>query len=226
MKRNNGIFKQILNGMTKELTTGSFNLLVARTSLIINLIYGISYTNAFQLAREYSPSIAGIPANIVTEDMLQAHIRLTASQPMQRAITSRIPSVILADMLQLEDKIWVFHKSSPKHGEPMRWLLATVSNPTNHYVECERKTQGLAMRVAYEHIRLAPNNQLAEDMVEISLEDEISDKKWNGLSTEDNLEKSTQGNIASKIFGDNDENVSDVEELRNRYEVYLFQQKF
>lgn len=170
--------------------------------------------NVFQLARGYLPSIAGIAGGIVTEDMLKDHICFTASRAMQRAITSHIPTVIPADMLRPGDKIWDFYKSS-KPTEHLRWLIATVIKFSNHYVECRTKTEGPAIPVAHEYVELAPNNQLARDVMNISLEGKISDNKWNGPFLVEGLQKASQeGDVLNQIFGDNDEIVSDIEKRK------------
>lgn len=74
VERNNGVFKAVINSISKEKTDSSAADIVARVSFLTNMFHGNYILSAFQLARGYAPSILGIPSTVVTEDLLAAHI--------------------------------------------------------------------------------------------------------------------------------------------------------
>lgn len=65
LERNNGKFKGVLDPLAKEMTDASPATIVARASFFANRFKESSILSAFQQARVYSPSVAGIPPAIV-----------------------------------------------------------------------------------------------------------------------------------------------------------------
>ena len=68
--------------------------------------------------------------------------------------------------------MWVFFKNSKKN-ERVRWIEDRVINSEQHGVKCRRENKGPAMTVAYEHMRMAPKRNLAEELFSRTLEDEL-----------------------------------------------------
>lgn len=70
VERNNGIFNTIILKLERENTTASPALLVSRACFMANMFHGSRILIAFQLARGYSTSIAGITARGISQDIL------------------------------------------------------------------------------------------------------------------------------------------------------------
>lgn len=163
----------VLEKISKEKCNDSAVVPVSRASLITNMLHEFTVLSSFQMVRGYSPSIIGLPAIIVPEELFNAHIQLTAHRALQKAITSRHPNHLTKDDLPFNTKMWVFYNTS-KQNEWARWLLATVSKAERHIVYCRRSEKGPPLTVVYEHVRLAPKGELANDLMNLPLEDKLS----------------------------------------------------
>lgn len=170
VERNNGLFKNILSRITKETTRASSNTLVARASFLTNMFHGNSILSSFQLARGYSPSILGIPNSRVTTEILNAYKRTSANRAIHRLLKSHDNHLIHPSSLPPGTKIWVYYNTSAQN-DPTRWVRATVAEALPHFVKCRRSKKGPPMTVAYEDIRLVPDDQLAEELQTHVLED-------------------------------------------------------
>lgn len=91
VKGNNRVFKFILEKLSKDKSRADMDLIIARASLLINLIFGISKLNSFQLARGYMASTAGIPSKIHIQNLLDADIQMTECRAIQKPTRSRNP---------------------------------------------------------------------------------------------------------------------------------------
>lgn len=69
------------------------------------------------------------------------------------------------------------------------------------------------MHVAYEHIRLVPSNDLAKQITESYLKDEIADVDHQGVQSLESLEGSETNDIYEDIFGTNSY-MEEIEELQ------------
>lgn len=169
VERNNGTFKLVLNKLAKELTSASPATLLARASFMCNLFHGNSVMSAFQLARGYSPSIAGIPSYKVLPTLVDAQIRVNAARAVQRALRSKSSRVVQCAADPPGTHVWVFYKSW-KQNEPVKWVPAAVVETK----KCRRSKRGTPMSVAYEDIRIAPEGDLAQELVASTLEEFMS----------------------------------------------------
>lgn len=180
VERNNGVFKTVLSRLIREKTTATPPTLIARASFLTNLFHGNSDLSAFQLARGYAPSILGIPSSVVSQDILDAHIQTTAVRAIQRAMRSNNNNVQPGSSFEKGKKVWIFYKSS-KQNESVGWIEAIVVEPMLHSLKCRRTRRGPPMNVAYEHVRIAPEGELANSLTHQTLEDEL----YGNRSTED-----------------------------------------
>lgn len=210
VERNNGLFKSVFGKLSKEKTDADIDLIVARASFVSNIIFGRSHLNSFQLARGYMPAIAGLPATILTQDMLDAHIQMSACRAIQRAATSRTPNNVPHLMIKPGDTIYVFYKSTNKSVN-VEWITATVMEAKEHFVECRRSQKGRPMRVAYEHVRLMPSGDLAKEITEGSLEEFISETDTSTIKTIDDMTSHRNEDIYADIFGSDNESDEDDE---------------
>lgn len=214
VERSNGVFKTVFEKLCKEKTKAGIELLVARSSFISNLIFGRSTVNSFQLARGYLPSIAGLPSSWLTEDILNTHIKMSAYRAIQQASKTRIRSTVPSSMIKGGDTIYIFYESTNKSVK-VEWITATVIEAKEHYVECLRSARGRPMRVAYEHIRLVPSDELAKEITESYLEDEIADTDTTGLKTLESLDRDDDSSNAYEDIPGTDTDMDDIEKPRS-----------
>lgn len=201
IERNNGTFKSVLEKLSKERTNDTPATLVSRASMITNLLHGSSTLSSFQLARGFTPSILGMPKSKVSQEMLDAHIELTATRALQRLLRNRAPSRLPPSALTQGQWVYVFYKTS-KQNVRVEWVEAQVVRPLQHYVECRRSGRGPLMRVAYEHLRIKPQSALAQDMAKKSLEDELADIRFMDKMEEGDEASKSDDEIMRQIFGD------------------------
>lgn len=95
----------------------------------------------------------------------------------------------------------------------VEWIVAKVENVREHYMECRRSNKGKPMRVAYEHIRLVPNNELAKAIVQSTLEDDIAETDTSELKTMEEMILDDHHDIYEEILG-NDSDMEDVKDLK------------
>lgn len=64
--------------------------------------------------------------------------------------------------------------NTSKQNDPARWIEARVLSTGDHMFKCKRTQKGPPMTVAYDHVRLAPESELARELMLESLEDMLS----------------------------------------------------
>lgn len=200
VERNNGIFKLVLSKIAKEKTDAHPQTLTARASLLTNLIHGSGVLSAFELAKGYTPSILGIPARHIPEDVMKAHVEISANRALQKVLKSRVPRVVPPSMLHTGREIWVFYKSS-QQNIPVGWVSATVVEPRPHYVLCRRSDKGRPMKVAYEHIRIKPSGDLADELMRHNLDAELCNIQITEDEFEDDDPRDYLAETLAEIFG-------------------------
>lgn len=171
VERNNGLFKMVLERLQKADTKATPELLIARTSFITNLLRGSKVMSAFQLARGFTPSILGIPRQIVSQELLDVHVERESLRALEKIMRSKTPGVLDKDQLAPGTDVFVYHKSS-KHTEPNQWVRATVIEASEHAVSCRRRARGPPMSVSYNDIRLMPRGPLTQELMMEELADE------------------------------------------------------
>lgn len=174
VERQNGSFKTILELIEKHDTTSEPTSIVGRASFLCNLFHGSKLLSAFQLAKGYVPSILGMPRQQVPSELFDTHVQMTAARAIQRALHGRIPNTVKRSSLTLGTKIWIFHKGS-RHTDPVEWLKGTVVEANEHMVRCKREDRsgGPPMYIAYEDITIRPSGELAEELMQQSLDIDV-----------------------------------------------------
>lgn len=221
IERNNGIFKSILAKIGKENTEASPTTLIARASLLANMLHGNSTLSAFQLARGYAPSIIGMPSSAVPRELMQSHIELTSRRALHKILAARSPRTLPKELLTPGRPVWVFYKTS-QQNIPIRWIAATVQEAREHYVLCRRSDKGPPMKIAYEHIRLQPRDDLTRELCEYSLEDELSSIRFDDDfdDTEEVVDPdNSDERILKDIFGSDGESEEEDMEGDHRKEA-------
>lgn len=218
VERNNGVFKTILSRLSKEVTASSPAMLVARASFMSSMFHGNAILSAFQLARGYSPSILGVPSSDVSQSMLDAHMESVAVRAINRVSRSKMRNVEPRSSFPKGAKVWIYYKTSKQNERP-RWVEAWVIEAEVHMVKCRRNKKGPPMSVAYEHIRIAPKGELAQELMKCSLEEElaqdentttaITDMCKTITENEDEDEENAQAmkrDLSRNVFGDGEDN--------------------
>lgn len=171
IERNNGVFKLIVERIALSDTKASPRTVIARASFLANCIRGSKKLSAFQLVRGYRPAISGIPACMVSQEMIDAYISHESTRALNRMMTARMPTELTPDVLPAGTPILVFYNSS-KQNERAGWIRATVVGTTEHTVICRRKEKGAPMNVAYGDVRILPDNALAKELAQVDADDE------------------------------------------------------
>lgn len=77
-ERNNGTFKCILDKLKRDKAATTNEKLIDR-AFLSNIIHGSVTMSSIQQTGVYSPSIIGIPTKVLSEDVLNAHVKITAA---------------------------------------------------------------------------------------------------------------------------------------------------
>lgn len=109
---------------------------------------------------------------MVTDDLLNESIETVATRALQKEMHSKDNNVEPESSFKKDDRVWVFFKTS-KQNEKVRWIEERVLEALAHEVKCRRTKKGPPMTVAYEHLRVAPKGELANDLFDKSLEEEL-----------------------------------------------------
>lgn len=170
VERNNGLFKAIVERLQKADGKAKAETIVARASFVTNLIRGSKVMSSYQLARGYSPSVLGIPSQVVSQDILDAYVERESTRALEKIMRAKDNTTIEPEQLATGTDVYVFYKSS-KHNEPNEWVPATVINARADMVICKRRSRGPPMTVSYSDIRMMPRGQLTQDLMQMELED-------------------------------------------------------
>lgn len=81
---------------------------------------GRKFMSAFQLARVYTLSIAGIPSKVVSSDLLTAYKLQAEIRALQELLHSHNYTNLSATFLKTEGEIVFFYKST-KNSERSEW---------------------------------------------------------------------------------------------------------
>lgn len=143
--------------------------------------YSISLSDAnilssFQLTREYQPPILGIPSSFVSQEVLAAHVEQMATKCIQRTLRPRAKNCMDSHVTRAGDKVWVWYASG-RGNEQYKLEPAKVVATHPRYVEARKmnigmEAKGPIMKAAYEDMRLAPQSDIAIDIMELELEHE------------------------------------------------------
>lgn len=89
VERKNRNIKSIIQKLGKENSSDPPAEIVTRAIFLSNLFSGWRLFSSFELVRVYQPSILGIPATILSSQLLDAHKAQTATRALQRVLRSR-----------------------------------------------------------------------------------------------------------------------------------------
>lgn len=167
------------------------DVIIARALFLTNCIRGSKGLGSFNIVRGYRPSVSGIPAPMVTQEMTYAYISHEATSALNRMLVSRKPNELTESVIPPGTNILVYFKMS-KQNDPVRWVNAKVVKATDQAVICRRSERGAPMTVAYGDKRIKPGNELARQLALIDVQEE-----YTGINVEENepIEPNTIGTL-------------------------------
>lgn len=190
VERQNGLFKMMLEKLDNHDKISDPDDIVARAPFLTNIFHGSKLLRSFQMAMGYTPSILGLPRTQVSQELLSAHVKLTATRALNKLLRSKLSKTVSRSLLKPGTKVYMFHRSS-RHDEPVRWEDASVIKAEDHIVHCRRQSTGRESLVSYEDIRLKPEGELAQDLLLCSMNDETTEERM--LSLIDELADPAEG---------------------------------
>lgn len=217
VERSNEKFISVVAKLFKEKTNVEISLLISRASFVTNIIFGSSKLNSFQLSRGYMPAVAGLPSKILTltskiltKELFDTYFEMNAYRAILKAPKSRVPNYIHRSSIKQGDTIYLFYKPTNKSLD-VKWVTSTVINAKEHFDECRRSHIGPPMRVAYEHVRLVPSNEISNKISESLIEEYIADIDTNNVRTLEGMSSQKNHNVYQDIFGTESESDEDKE---------------
>lgn len=203
VERQNGVFNMVMERLSKHDKTSDVEEVVARSSLFTNLIKGSNVLSSFQLAKGYSPSILGMSRNFVPQELLDAHIEITAARTIQKILKTKTPRVERRSALTLGKEVRVYLRT--KKPEPVSWIKAKVEEAQEHLVKCRRSNNGTPMLVSDEDIRLRSKGELTRALMSQNITEEID--------IIDTAEKISPDNSVDDGLESNDENIESIDQI-------------
>lgn len=100
VERKNGTFKRILDKLQFEQSTADTSQLLSLATFLSNIFCGSRTLSAFELVRDYHPSILGIPPKQVSEELLCAYREQESIRALQRLLRAHAPSTTPPSCLQ------------------------------------------------------------------------------------------------------------------------------
>ena len=158
--------------MNRDWSNEDANELLSRGIFLRNLFSGSKLASSFEQVRGYTPAVLGLPQTFVPQQLLDAHKEQEATRALERTLRARRPHTVTRTALPPGTEIWFYHHSS-KNNEPNCWLRAKVIKATEHIVYARRTSRGPPLQLAYEDIRITPNNELAQQLLRNSLEEAL-----------------------------------------------------
>lgn len=208
-ERNNGIFKALLAHLKQNNSTLSPAMILARASFPTNVFMGSSIWRVFQFTRGHSPSILGVPASVVVQDLINAHTEKRAARAIQGALRSKPASTVSTETFHKGVRVWFYYDRS-KLDDRKCWSNVRVVSVHDYVVKSRRRKEGLSTAISYEHIRVAPWKKLLRNLTNLSAEELIKEEQ-NTKSDKKSSDESSESDLHS-ILG-SDDNYIEVEEL-------------
>ena len=153
VERKNQVLKNIMLRLSLADPNMGLNSLAARANFLSNVFAGSRIASSFEMARGYTPGISGLCHLKVSSELVQAQKARTARRALQRLLSSHKSTPICKSLLPSGRKIWFFDKDR-------KWHEIQVRSTEPYFVTCRRKKKGPALKIAYEDIRLAPDNSV------------------------------------------------------------------
>lgn len=167
VERKHATIKRILERLQLDKSETSDSILLSRAVFFSNCFCGSHLLSSFQLAKGYAPSLLGLPARIIDNELLQAHKEQQAVRALQRVARTR--SANENPHYNPGDHVYFFYRSS-KQNEQDEWKRGIVKSSERYYVNITIEESQRTTKVAYEDLRLRPQSQLTRELMDSSVE--------------------------------------------------------
>lgn len=180
IERKNRTIKTILERLEKDMSFSSHELILSRATFLSNMFSGSTILSSFELARGYKPAILGVHSKLVSQDLLEAYKDQVVTRAIQRLLKSRTPRTVTPQMLPAGTDVFYFYKSS-KQNEPVEWKPGKIHSTHPHFVTVWTENNRRS-NIAYEDIRIKPQNILAGELSSGYVEDYLVQHEPAGAS--------------------------------------------
>lgn len=102
-----------------------------------NVFTGSKTLISFELAREYTQSLLGLPPSTVSTDLVEAYKYQVEIRALQRLLSSRRPSTVSPSSLPPNIPGMYFYRST-KQNETTEWRASTVVDAQEHLVRVKK----------------------------------------------------------------------------------------
>lgn len=136
--------------------------LLGRSCFLCNLLCGGKALSSFELARGYTPAIGEIPQIPVSDVLCRAHLYQTSRSAIQRLLKDRTDALLPAQILPRNIPVYYF----VRNGEFGTWNEGFFRETGAHVLEVSAREDHkcTSNKVAYEDIRLRPDNSLLQEL--------------------------------------------------------------
>lgn len=166
VERKNSVVRLLIQRLVKDGSYASASRavsitpdeLLSRATYLSNILYGSKLLSSFELARGYTPSISGLPASNLTEQLVEAHHEQAARRALHIFEKSKVPRPLQATDFEKDQEVYFF-KRGPKFGT---WEVGWVRDIEDHalILSSNKRHRGKSIRSAYEDVRKVPSSPL------------------------------------------------------------------
>ena len=103
---------------------------ISRATYLSNILYGSKSLSSFEMAREYTPAITGLPQIKLSEDIIEAYEEQGARRALSLLQRSKKPRPVNPEQHSHDDPVYFF-KRGPKFGT---WKLAFIRSIDEHSI--------------------------------------------------------------------------------------------
>lgn len=175
-ERKHGTLKRVLEKLQFDRTDAEDETILSRATFLSNVFAGSHMLSSFELARGFSPSMLGIPARLVTAELLSAHREQQATRALQRLMHARPIPDAPPPNLTAGNPIFFYYKSS-KNNENDEWKSGRILAIERYYAVVQSDKTGRKTKVAYEDIRIKPQSELTRELMADTVEYFMGEKE-------------------------------------------------
>lgn len=163
-ERQNWVFKTVREKLERHDEESDPDDLIEGASFLTNIRHDSKSLSSIQMAMGYAPNILGMSRCKLSQELMDAHMKLTGNRAFHKVFKSRKSDTVAIELLKEGTSIYMYHRSS-KHSEQIHWEEAKVINASDHVVKCTRNRTGGESLVAYVDIRLKIYKKLANELL-------------------------------------------------------------
>lgn len=138
--------------------------ILSRATYLSNILLGGKLLSSFELARGFTPQIAGLPKTKLSEEIIESHREQVARRALHILRKSHPPAVTGAKDFEKGERVYFFRRG-PKFGT---WHTAFVRETNEQFLLLSSSPdhRGKPIRCAYEDVRSVPKSTLLQALDE------------------------------------------------------------